>query len=177
MENELKAILVTDPLGELSRKERKTLLIVSLVAFAMTMAGLVPREFIFLGIRSEMVNVKAVFGLLGIVLLYCWISFMLHAIPEFMSWLSKYYELRHKEFVQRMSNEEEYGDDDGYAPTEYEAKYADVMAESSRRAAIPFLIARRMIFLRAGLWDIMIPATVGLAGLWFTACAIVSGMK
>ncbi len=91
-------ILSTDPLSELTRKERKYLLLVSFIAFAMTQAGLIPSEFSFFGIKGGSINVSAMLWLVSSVLVYFLASFLLHAIPEFLAWLARYNKWKHEQF-------------------------------------------------------------------------------
>ncbi len=86
MVDTVKKVLLSDPLSEQTRKERRLLLIVSLLSLAMTKAGLVPQKINALGIESQLVNQHALLLLVLLIVAYFIVAFMIYAASDFIAW-------------------------------------------------------------------------------------------
>lgn len=76
-----------DPLSEVTRKERKLLLLTSTVAYAVAKIGLFPTKIQALGIEFNPSNLKAIPLTLIIVLFYFLCAFAVYSVSDVISWL------------------------------------------------------------------------------------------
>lgn len=84
--NSERDLLLHDPLSEVTRKERRMLLGVSIVGVAVQKAGLVPSKISALGIEFAKSDQSAILSLLALVVLYFLTAFIVYGISDFMAW-------------------------------------------------------------------------------------------
>jgi hypothetical protein len=84
------AVILADPLSEVTRKERLYLLGVSTIAVVIKLTGLVPTEISALGIKFEKANQETLLFYLGLVVLYFLGAFVLYGTSDLLAWLEKY---------------------------------------------------------------------------------------
>ena len=77
---------LADPLSELTRKERRHLLSISLAAILIAKAGLVPTEISALGIKLTPANKSAFLILITAVTMYYLIAFLVYAGRDLIVW-------------------------------------------------------------------------------------------
>jgi len=75
-----------DPLSEVTRRERKVLLGISLVGVAFVQTGLLPTEISALGIKLTAIDRKMLVILLAVVCLYFLFAFLAYAASDFLAW-------------------------------------------------------------------------------------------
>ncbi len=78
-----------DPLSDVTRRERKSLLIVSFVALALTLGNLVPQEVSALGIKVSADDQQNLFLLLACAILYLMAAFIFYGHAEYQLWQAK----------------------------------------------------------------------------------------
>jgi len=81
-----------DPLSDISRRERRNLLIASTVGALMVHAGLIPKHISALGIDFEAPEQSSVLVLTAIVVGYFVAAFVTYAMADFMIWREKRHE-------------------------------------------------------------------------------------
>ena len=79
-------ILLGDPLAEVTRKERRMLLGVSVLGIALVKTGLVPTKISALGVEFDKTNQQALLTILAIVALYFLVAFVIYAGADFLAW-------------------------------------------------------------------------------------------
>jgi hypothetical protein len=79
-------IEIQDPLSEVTRAERKTLLGVSAAGLIIVKTGLVPSEISALGIKFERADQHTLLTLLSAVVIYFLIAFLIYAASDFVAW-------------------------------------------------------------------------------------------
>jgi hypothetical protein len=91
-------ILLDDLLSSVSRKQRRNLLGMSLLAFAVTLANLRPSSISALGITSDALNLSSLLFLLGSVVIFFLCGFLIYAYSDFLEWRIKYslYKQKHE---------------------------------------------------------------------------------
>ena len=99
-----------DPLSEVTRKERKLLLVSSALGVAVVKTGLLPTKIEALGIAFSNANTSALLKILSLVVLYFLVAFVLYAASDLLAWrlsfLSTYSDMiRAGGEVQREENE------------------------------------------------------------------------
>lgn len=73
---------IADPLSEVTRKERKILLIASLISVALAKGGLVPKKIEALGIELTALEINSLLYLLASVLVYLILGFTIYAAAD-----------------------------------------------------------------------------------------------
>lgn len=79
-------IRLRDPLSEVTRKERRTLLGVSLVGVMTAETGLLPTEISVLGINFDVPDQQALLFVLAGVVIYFSVAFLLYAASDVLAW-------------------------------------------------------------------------------------------
>ncbi len=80
------AIRVRDPLSDVTRRERRSLLATSLLLVAIVKSGFVPEKISALGIEFSKGNQRWLLVVLGLVTLYFAMAFMIYAASDFVAW-------------------------------------------------------------------------------------------
>ena len=78
-------VRLRDPLSDITRKERRNLLVVSVVAAGIVHTGLVPQEITALGIKLSMAHQSALLKLLALVVGYFLAAFIIYAVSDWLS--------------------------------------------------------------------------------------------
>ncbi len=84
------AAVLRDPLSEVTRKERIYLLGTSMVGIAILKTGLVPTQITALGIEFQEADQDTFLLLLGLVVLYFLVAFIVYAASDFLAWWEGY---------------------------------------------------------------------------------------
>lgn len=154
----LQDILKSDPFGELSRKDRTMLLLISIVTIAISRAGLVPTKIVGFGIEFANIDRSAILWLLAASVLYFMITFLSHALPEFTSWTARY-----RWYSWRMANAEEptYEEAKDYPYSKHANEDFKQLWKRYRRAQWSFM---KVTLIKIGL-DLSAPIVVGLTAM------------
>lgn len=79
-------VRLSDPLADVTRKERRSLLGVSMLGIAIALAELVPTEVAGLGVKLSQSNQSTLMVLVGLVCLYYLFAFCIYAASDFVAW-------------------------------------------------------------------------------------------
>lgn len=79
-------IQLTDPLSEVTRKERRLLLSISLLTLIIIKVGLFPTRITAFGVDFHANNISSLFNLLGFVLIYLLIIFIVYGFLDIKKW-------------------------------------------------------------------------------------------
>lgn len=79
-------LVVGDPLSLVTRRERRNLLVASVVGVVMVNVGLTPSKIAALGIEFTPDNQSVLRSILGIVVLYFGAAFLLYGTSDFLAW-------------------------------------------------------------------------------------------
>jgi hypothetical protein len=79
-------IRVTDPLSQHTRGVRKSLLIASVIAIAVAKTGFIPTKISALGLEFSQADRGSMLWLIGAVVAFFLLSFVVSAFGDFMSW-------------------------------------------------------------------------------------------
>ncbi len=77
-------LLLGDPLSDVTRKERRMLLAISLLGVGLVKTGLVPTKIEALGVEFDKANQQALLFLLAIVAVYFFSAFLIYAAADFL---------------------------------------------------------------------------------------------
>lgn len=92
-------VFIRDPLSENARKDRRSLLALSLAGITIVKAGFIPTKIEALGIIFQPSNQSALLWILGLTTLYYLLSFMVCAAADFLSWRLSYIKALREELV------------------------------------------------------------------------------
>ena len=81
-----KDLIQYDPLSDVTRKERTSLLGLSMLGIALVMVPLVPEKFAALGVEFAKVNQTTFVKLYALVVVYYMVAFTLYALTDFVAW-------------------------------------------------------------------------------------------
>lgn len=84
--DKVKDYLLSDPLCEITRKERRMLLAVSMIGISLIKAGLVPTKITALGIDFNETNQKAFMVIFLSIVIYFFFAFIFYAAADFLAW-------------------------------------------------------------------------------------------
>ena len=84
--------LVADPLSDISRKERRNLLIASTIGFAVAKMGLIPEHVSALGVEFSAPAQNSFVVLVTFTVLYFVAAFTVYGVADFLVWRKKYYD-------------------------------------------------------------------------------------
>ena len=79
-------VRIRDPLSEVTRKERRSLLGVSILGVAVAQAGLLPTEITTLGVKLGSASQSALLVLLGLICCYYLVAFLVYATADYIAW-------------------------------------------------------------------------------------------
>lgn len=85
--------LLGDPLKEVTRKERRALLAVSIAALIVAKTGILPGKIESFGIELPATDKPTVLLIFAGVVAYLLIAFIVYAVSDFIVWQRSYYEL------------------------------------------------------------------------------------
>lgn len=80
-----------DPLSEGTRKERRNLIISCVLGFLVSQAGLVPTRAELLGIEFSSVSPRAFLVIIGAIIGYFLVAFLIYGLSDFFAWRKRYY--------------------------------------------------------------------------------------
>ena len=83
---------LNDPLSDITRKERRNLLTAGVLGAFVVWTGLVPTKVATLGIELNLMEQKYFLILLGLVVLYFLVAFLLYGMADYFIWREKYRE-------------------------------------------------------------------------------------
>jgi hypothetical protein len=89
-----------DPLSEVTRKERRALLGLSLLGVALVKVPLIPEKFTTFGIEFSRVNQKAFLILYALVVVYFLVAFALYAFTDCVAWVRSE-RIRYREYLRQ----------------------------------------------------------------------------
>ena len=78
--------LLRDALSEVARKERRSLLGISLFGITLKISGMVPSKIPSLGIEFQLANQQALLLIVASIILYFIVAFIIYAASDYLSW-------------------------------------------------------------------------------------------
>lgn len=96
---------VRDPLSDVTRKERRSLLGISGIGLIIVNVGLLPAKINALGIEFDSPNKQTLLRFLALIILYYLIAFVIYAASDFITWRSAFI----AEYKKAISQEEDQG--------------------------------------------------------------------
>jgi len=97
-----------DPLSDVTRKERKYLLLVSAIGLIMLKTSLVPTKIAALGIEFSQIDQNILLKAVGIIVLYFLCAFILYALSDFVSWRLEFYSAKGEAILEQLRKHREF---------------------------------------------------------------------
>ncbi len=124
---------VRDPLSDVTRKERRSLLGISGIGLIIVNVGLLPAKINALGIEFDSPNKQTLLRFLALIILYYLVAFVIYAASDFITWRSAFI----AEYKKGINQEEDQG---GY--TDERANDIIAMEKYWRSLSTPISIIR-----------------------------------
>jgi len=140
-----KDLVTYDPLSEITRRERRALLGLSVVAVAMAKVPVVPEKISALGIEFTLKNQQTFLSIYALVLAYFLAAFLVYALTDYISWRRARVILHQQYSRQTIASNLALGDEGG---KELRARLEEER-ELTYRAFASYHVASRAARLRA----------------------------
>lgn len=150
--------LLDDPLRDVTRKERRALLAVSIVALVVAKTGILPGKIASIGIEVSSADKPALLFIFAGVIAYLLLAFMIYAASDFIVWQRSYYELIDKlafERAERQYKAEQEGATNVIMGFEAIDKRKETWKVGLRNASAPTSVARAIV-------EFLLPIGTGL---------------
>jgi hypothetical protein len=154
------SIRVKDPLSDVTRKERRTLLGACVIAYTIVKTGLVPSKIAAFGIDFTPTDQKSILSILSLIIFYFLIAFVIYSISDFTAWRLDFYncilerikDRKTREQDKRIGNKLSLSDIDNY-----------VYNQMERYRGFRYLgITSRLISFFRAIFDLILPIIIGI---------------
>jgi hypothetical protein len=162
-----KDLLLHDPLSEVTRKERRMLLGISMLGISVVQTGLVPSKISALGIEFAKSDQQTILSLLSLIVVYFLVAFVVYASSDFLAWRRALRAQLVEGIREKLKIERELGE-------EYLRQEQNMLMERLDEGYRLYSLSRPVSVLRA-IFEFLFPILVGGYGaylLWFTKIPI-----
>ena len=125
-------ISLRDPLSEVTRKERKMLLGISVLSIFITKTGLIPSKISAFGIDFEKTDQQAFQIVMAFVVVYFLVAFFLYGLSDFLAWRISFNQgakIKYQEFFAKMKRgKSSEADGEHKYPSEWIPKWSTYLA-------------------------------------------------
>ncbi|HEX8693240.1 MAG TPA: hypothetical protein VF746_12510 [Longimicrobium sp.] len=135
------------PLGEEVRKERRALLVASIIAIAIGASGIVPTRITTLGIEFSSGDRIILLRIVALVILYLTFAFVLHAVLDGLDWHARY-----RAEIERLE-------------ADLRSGAGDTIAIRHRLELIERVFRRPSMLVLVGLFELGLPLATAVAAL------------
>ena len=150
-----------DPLAEITRKERKALLVIATIAIAIVEAGLLPTRINAFGIELETIDQVVLLKLLSFIVMYFLIGFIVYGSADFIYWRSE----RLKELQTELAEEVDWKAQPRSTTSEVQMSKYEIM-DLIRMKMKPLRIASTPISLFRSFFDFLLPIFLSLYSIY-----------
>lgn len=172
-------VRVTDPLSSHTRSVRKSLLIASVLAAAVGKAGLIPTQISALGLEFSQADRGSLLLLLGVVVLFMLVSFVVAAAADFAAWRMSLFASSWEEEAESYENlrklmveQKGLSEEDREMLQEQERRIGSMWRNAGHvgRYTLMQRIVGAVSWARVGV-EFMAPVVAGIGALSFLVCA------
>jgi len=154
--------LLRDALSEVARKERRSLLGISLFGITLKIGGMVPSKIPSLGIEFQLANQQALLLIVASIILYFIVAFIIYAASDYLSWKL---EIKSWALEKAVSENEEVYHYYCPQPGTCEEEIERDMGKLHKKYRIYFRLVAPTSIVRA-LFDFGLPLAVGASALF-----------
>ena len=152
-------IRIRDPLSDVTRKERRLLLGVSVIGIALVKIGLVPSKISAFGIDFTPVNQKSLVYLFAVIVIYFLAAFIIYSASDFIAWRLAFRAALEEILRKRIAARKNLI---GLRPVDEESRELEKMLnERLRNERVVFALSGPVSVIRA-LFEFLLPITAGL---------------
>jgi H+/gluconate symporter-like permease len=147
------AELLGDALSKETRKERRNVLVASLVGFAVATMDIVPAKLSALGIEFNAPAQSAFLILIASAVAYFLVAFCMYGLADFFVWKKKVhdYEVFKEQEIKNWSQQDQ---------LDYDEIHESVPKREYLYRLHPSLVLTRMI------WELVIPIVLAISSMW-----------
>ena len=175
MSEKLSDLSIKDPLSELSRKERKSLLLTSIIGIIISKAGLIPTKINALGIEFKETDQNILLLIVISLILYFLIAFIMYSSSDFLAWRLSFLDVIKDKTIRMILEDIERKSTQGTMVniTERDKQKAESIAsdELLRKHKIIFSLIKPTSFIRA-IFEFIIPIVIGIFSIIFVGQTI-----
>jgi hypothetical protein len=149
------SVRIRDPLSNVTRKERKFLLGISVICITIVKANIFPSKISVLGVEFQQTDQESLLWILGLITLYFLIAFIIYAASDFISWRISFFKAMSSYMRERFDSEIQ--DDPTYKRLhEYEIEFSQRLY-----TRIVFLFTGPVAIFRA-IFEFLLPVLVSV---------------
>ena len=149
-------VRLRDPLSDVTRKERRFLLGISILSITLVKAGIVPTKLTALGVEFGKTDQQSLLWVLGLITLYFLIAFIIYASSDFLAWRLAFYQAFRESLKAQDAAERKPSDLPSERLIEYERNFR--MRLGNR---VVFVLSGPASILRA-IFEFFLPVVVGI---------------
>lgn len=146
---------LSDPLSEVTRKERRMLLGVSMLGIFFVKAGILPTKISALGVDLQSSDQNSFLYLMCLVLVYFMIAFFIYAMSDFVVWRKAVMNAEISSYKQEMEER------DNYPQHPYDIEMEGVINKAYKSNRVWFALTRPVSISRAA-FEFVLPLLFGL---------------
>ena len=150
------SVTLVDPLSEVTRKERRMLLGLSMLGVFFTQGGALPTRITTLGVELNAGDQQAFLSILAVGLVYFLSAFFLYAVSDFIVWRRK---ITEEHLVEAKKSFDEYMF--GEPQDQHQAELHSMEARIWRKYRLWAILTKPTSILRAG-FEFILPLAVGI---------------
>ncbi|MFB3884447.1 MAG: hypothetical protein ACE144_04410 [Thermodesulfobacteriota bacterium] len=152
-------IRIRDPLSDVTRKERRLLLGVSVIGIAIVKIGLVPSRISAFGIDFTPVNQKSLLYLFAVIVIYFLAAFIIYSASDFIAWRLAFRSALGEMFKKRIAVRKDLFSSSRL--DEESRELEKMLNQRFRRERVVFALSGPVSIIRA-LFEFLLPITAGL---------------
>lgn len=146
---------ISDPLSEVTRKQRRSLMAISLLSFVVVQLGIIPEEITAIGFKFSMAEGNTTFLVLTLLIIYFIIAFVIYSASDFVTWRLQIQEAT-KKFKDGIENPP--SENFNYKYSEYVSDFELGILEKSTKP---------ISYIRASI-EFLLPVLFAIYTLWIT---------
>lgn len=146
-------IRVKDPLSDVTRKERRFLLALSMLGIILIKAGMIPTKLTTLGLEFCEADQNTLLVIMGFVNLYVLAAFIIYASSDFLAWRLAFNKLSREVMKQKH--------DEKRKATYIDDTMDGIDAHFEKKTSLMIMMTRPISVIRA-LFEFVLPVVVGI---------------
>lgn len=154
-------VQLADPLSEVTRKERRFFLGVSILGITLVQTGLVPSKISALGIEFAQADQQSLLSILALVVTYFLVAFVIYAAADFLAWRRAITRSLRQSIIESKQQKHVMSDDEWY---EIESRI------NQKFGYVVFRLSGLVSIIRA-IFEFVLPVIVGVYAIILLATA------
>lgn len=148
-------VTLNDPLSTVTRRERKFLLVSSITGITIVKTGFIPSKISALGIEFAQTDQNSLLFVIGLVILYFLIAFLIYGTSDFLIWRLNYSSVLQDAMINQWKSDVE------KTPVMEMSGYIAKHLDSGFLARVSFYVTQIVSWLRA-VFEFLLPIFLGI---------------